>query len=293
MRLNLKNMTLMGFFCTMLLHVGLSFAYVKGIYLSENTARDGVKMAYLIKEAKMTGVNTFVIDVNVRNPAYERHVKMVVASGIHYVARVTVFPGGALPNQINDRALWDRRLALAHYAISLGADQIQLDYIRYSSKDGIASSQKAHAVYRVIQYFRSHIPANIPLEIDIFGISTFKPAPTIGQDPGMFAPLLSGICPMVYPSHYEPYKYYAVRPYQTIFESVQALRKQLPAGSKVAIYPYIETFNYRYPMTRAERMAYGLAQMKAAKAAGAQGFYVWSASNEYAILFDILKHNPQ
>ena len=40
-------------------------------------------------------------------------------------------------------------------------------------------------------------------------------------------------------------------------------------------------------------MAYGLAQMKAAKAAGAQGFYVWSASNEYAILFDILKHNPQ
>ena len=289
MRLHLKNMTLMGSFCLMLLHTGLSFAYVKGIYLSENTARNGEKIDYLIKEAKITGLNTFVIDANAHNALYEKNVRKVVASGIHYVARITVFPGGATASQIHDRAIWEKRLALAKYAISLGADEIQLDYIRYSSKDGIASPQKARDVYRVIQYFRANLPARIPLEIDIFGISTFKPAPTIGQNPAMFAPSLSGICPMVYPSHYEPYKYYAVRPYKTIYESVEALKKQLPPGSKVAIYAYIETYNYRYPMTIAERVHYGAEQIKAAKAAGAQGFYVWSASNEYSVLFSILK----
>lgn len=291
MRLDLKNMTLMGFFCALFLHVGISFAYVKGIYLSENTARNGEQMDYLIKEAKMTGVNSFVIDVNARNSLYEKNIKKVVASGIHYVARVTVFPGGATAAQINDRAIWEKRLALANYAISLGADEIQLDYIRYSSKDGIASKEKAYDVYRVIKYFRAHLPARIKLEIDIFGISTFKPAPTIGQDPGMFSPSLSAICPMVYPSHYDPYKYYAVRPYQTILESVAALKKQLPAGSNVSIYPYIELYNYRYPMTIPERTKYAIAEIKAAKDAGAKGYYVWSASNQYNILFSILKAN--
>lgn len=292
MRLNLKNMTLAGFLCSMLFHVGLSFAYVKGIYLSENTARNGEKMAYLIKEAKLTGLNTFVIDANARNALYEKNVKKVVANGIHYVARVTVFPGGATASQIHDRSIWEKRLALAKYAISLGADGIQLDYIRYSSKDGIASPQKARDVYRVIQYFRANLPAHIPLEIDIFGISTFKPAPTIGQNPKMFASSVNAICPMVYPSHYEPYKYYSVRPYQTIYESIEALKKQLPANSKVDIYAYIETYNYRYPMTIAERIKYGAEQIKAAKAAGAQGFYVWSASNEYSVLFSILQKKP-
>lgn len=266
----------------------VAFAQVAGIYISQNTAQNTKKMNYLINQSKRVGINTFIIDTKHRNSTYARNVKMVRTNGIRFVSRVVIFPGGGTHAQVMNQGIWAKKLALAKYAVSLGAQSIQLDYIRYNVK-GQSSPQKAHNIKRVIKYFRDNLPSHVKLQIDIFGVAAHKPSNTIGQNVKLFAPYLNAICPMVYPSHYEPFRYHATRPYNTVLKSVSALKRQLGRGSKVRVYAYIELYNYRYPMSRAQRMSYTRAQIQAAKDAGANGYYVWSARNQYDILFDVLK----
>jgi hypothetical protein len=93
---------------------------------------------------------------------------------------------------------------------------------------------------------------------------------------------------MVYPSHYEPFREHAIRPYDTVFNSVTRLKKQLEAHPTVSIYAYIELFNYRFPLSVSDKMKYINAEMKAAHDSGANGWYVWSATNYYAPLWQVL-----
>lgn len=271
------------------LHMEGALAYVVGIYISQGTAQKSATMNELINHSKHSGVNTFVVDTEHRNSIYAQNVKKITENGIRFVSRITMFPGGGTHAQVTNRAIWAKKLGLAQYAISLGASEIQMDYIRYAAK-GNSSAEKATYVKQVIQYFRENLPKNVKLQIDIFGIAAHRPSNTIGQNVRVFAPYLNAICPMVYPSHYEPFLYHATRPYNTVLKSVTALKDQLNGYPQVSVYPYIEIFNYRYPMNRAQRMSYARAQIQAAKDSGAQGYYVWSARNQYGILFDVLKN---
>lgn len=264
------------------------FAFSRGIYLTQETAQNKTKMAYLIAQAKKYNIDTFVVDVYGPSKAYTANIKSAMDQGIHYVARIVIFPLGASQAQINDTALWAKRLKLAKYAISIGASAVQLDYIRYRSAYP-ADPEKARQVLKVVQYFKRELaPYKVSLQMDIFGIATIKPAHTIGQDPGALASAVNAFCPMVYPSHYEPYREYATKPYKTVYDSVVALRKQISAYPNVGIYPYIELFNYRYKMSPEQRMDYIRAEMKAAHDGGADGWYVWSATNHYSPLFQVL-----
>lgn len=283
-----KTAVVVGILLLGWLHVDLALAYVKGIYLSQPTAENSKKMDYLISQSKSVGINTFVIDTQYRNSTYAQNLKKVHNAGIRFVSRIVIFPGGGTPEQVMNKAIWAKKLTLAKYAVSLGASEIQLDYIRYNVKGG-ASTQKAHNIKRVIKYFRDNLPSQVKLQIDIFGVAAHKPSNTIGQNVALFAPHLSAICPMVYPSHYEPFRYHAVRPYNTVLKSVEALKRQLKNDKHVQVYPYLELYNYRYPMGRAQRMSYTRAQIQAAKDAGANGYYFWSARNQYGILFDVLR----
>ena len=270
------------------LHVDLALAYVKGIYISQHTAQNSKKMNYLITQSKRVGINSFVIDTKYRNTAYARNLKKVHNAGIKFISRVVIFPGGGTHSQVMNKNIWAKKLRLAKYAVSLGASEIQLDYIRYNVKGG-SSKQKAHNIKRVIKYFRDNLPSRVKLQIDIFGVAAHKPSNTIGQNVKLFAPTLNAICPMVYPSHYEPFRYHAVRPYNTVLKSVSALKRQLKNDKHVRVYAYLELYNYRYPMSRAKRMSYTRAQIQAAKDAGANGYYFWSARNQYGVLFDVLR----
>ncbi|EKD78046.1 MAG: hypothetical protein ACD_42C00066G0002 [uncultured bacterium] len=264
-------------------------AFSRGIYLTQDTVQNKVKLAHLIQQAKKYGIDTFVIDINIRNKHYPAAIKTVLDNGIQYVARVVVFPHGATRAQINDKAIWEKRLGLVKYAIELGASSIQLDYIRYRSAYP-ATPEKAQHVLKVVQFFKDQLASykNVKLQMDIFGIAAHKPAHTIGQDPNLLATVVNAFCPMVYPSHYEPFRHHAIRPYETIYASITALKKQIQAHPAVAIYAYIELFNYRYPLSSDAKTRYIVAQMKAAKDSGADGYYVWSATNHYAPLFRVL-----
>ncbi len=267
----------------------LAVAYVKGIYITSSTAQITKRMKYLIKRSKVAGINTFVIDTYYPSKRFRKNIGLVRHAGIRYVARIVIFPYGGTHAQIKNRAIWEKRWRWAKYAIALGASEIQLDYIRYK-KNTRPSAENAKNVYEVIKFFKRKMKGTgVKLQIDIFGIVATRPSKTIGQNVGMFAPLLNSINPMVYPSHYYPYRHHAVRPYSTVFNSVNGLRKQLANFPKVHIYAYLELFNFRYPMNYATKVKYIQAQIQGAMNGGANGWYAWSANNHYNILFNILQ----
>lgn len=262
------------------------FAFSRGIYVTQSSAQNARKMNYFITQAKKVGVDTFIIDAQYRNSHYAKNVRRVAKAGIHYVARIVVFPHGGTDAQVRNRRIWAKRLAIMKYAVSLGAREIQLDYIRYRAKS-YSSKAKAQRIAAVVKYFRKAL--RVPIQVDIFGVAAHGPSHTIGQDVLALAPIVDAFCPMVYPSHYEPYRYHAVRPYKTVLDSVVALKQQLKLYQHIKIYPYIELYNYRYPLSRANKLRYIEAQMKAAKDSGSNGWYAWSPNNKYALLFQVLR----
>jgi hypothetical protein len=271
-----------------------ALAKVKGIYLTQSTTEHRDRVEQFVKEAKETGINTFIIDANYKNTRYAQNIAYIKSQGINYVARVVVFPHGGTASDIKSPAYWQKRWEQAAYAISLGASEIQLDYIRYKASQP-SSEQNAKDVLEVIKYFKQQLKdANIPLQIDIFGVAAHQPSLAIGQNVPLFANSIDVICPMVYPSHYEPHPAPSKKPYETVFNSITALKNQLKDFPNVKVYAYIEANNYRYSMPLGEKEKYIEAQIKAANDAGADGWYVWSPQNKYQVLFALLKdRTPQ
>lgn len=281
--------------CALLVLSSPLVAFHQGIYLTQITAENTSKMNKLIQNAKASGIDTFIIDVNRKNHRYEKNIAAVRQHGIRYVARIVVFPHGGTHQQVTSKQIWEKRWGHALYAIQLGADAIQLDYIRYKAKQR-PSHQNALFVKSVIQYFKEKLAStgnNVKLQIDIFGVAALKPSVHIGQNAKIFAEHVDTINPMVYPSHYEPFRYHAKRPYETVYESIRSLKSQIRDHQHVRVNAFIELFNYRYPMSRVHRVGYIKAQIKAAKEGGANGWYAWSANNKYGLLFTILQQGEQ
>ncbi len=275
---------------TILIPVTSCFAFEKGIYLTQNTVENNVKINYFIKNAKKSGINAFVMDVKRQSSKYEAQVKRVKDNGIRFVARIVVFPGGGSIGQVRNKNAWQKPLKLAKYAVKLGADAIQLDYIRYKTSRA-PSRQNVTDIYNVIQHFKANLPhTEIDLQIDVFGITASKPSYRIGQIPAAFTDLVDVICPMVYPSHYEPYRYHSQRPYKTIKKSLDDLKKQIAHAHNVKIIPFIEVTNYRYPMSKTKLAWYINEEIRAVIDSDVEGFYVWNANNRYSILFQVLQN---
>jgi hypothetical protein len=265
-----------------------SAGLVKGIYLTQTTMEDTKYLNYLIEHAKAVGINTFIVDMEIPSKLYQKNVALLKENNIQYIARVVVFPQGGHPGQITSPAYWAKRYHLIDTAMNYGANQIQLDYIRYNVHTK-ASSENAKNILKVVQYYKEKVSERgIPLQADVFGISSFGESKHIGQNLRLMAQSLDAICPMVYPSHFEPFREHAVTPYDTIYKSLRALRSQFNYQMPVKLYAYIEISNYRYPLPGVKRRNYIIAEMKAVRDAGADGWYVWSAHNYYDYLFRLM-----
>ncbi len=76
-----------------------------------------------------------------------------------------MFPGGGTPQQINRWQIGEKKYKLAEYAISYGAKEIQLDYIRYNTKQP-PSAQNAQNILKIIRWFKTRLDQqNIPLQL--------------------------------------------------------------------------------------------------------------------------------
>lgn len=263
-------------------------AWVQGIYIHEGTMKNARYLQYLINRSKEVGINTFVIDYRYGSAAYQKNIQLVNQSGIKYVARIVVFPDGGTNREVLSQAYWEKQYKLVARAIQLGAQEIQLDYIRYDTSQP-PSARNAQNIYRVIKWFKNKLQAqNIPLEIDVFGVATFGESYYIGQSLPLFADSVDAVCPMVYPSHYEPYLKYARMPYFAVRSSLAALRAQFHDNVPFKVYPFIEMYNYRYPLSQSEKIDYISKELTAVEDSMVDGWYAWNIHNNYDNLFTIL-----
>ncbi len=266
---------------------------IKGIYLTQYTLENTAFLRYLIKHAKAAHIDTFVIDLEKPSLRYRNNLALLQQNGINYVARIVMFPNGGSAYAIRDSAFWQRKYGLVQQAVDWGAKQIQLDYIRYSTKQKASSDNSKH-ILEIISWYKNKLAAHhIPLQVDIFGIASFGEAKHIGQNLPLFSKTVDAVCPMVYPSHYVPFAEHYNHPYETVYDSLSRIRSQFDKQQSAAkIYAYIELSNYHYSMSREKKLSYIKAQLKAVKAAGADGWYAWSPHNRYENLFYILENSP-
>jgi len=283
-----------GFLAFVLLSSALpAWAMTKGIYITQYMLESN-NIAQLIKEAKSAGIDTFVVDYERPSKLYSKHIALVNQSGLRYVARVIMFPDGGRRAQIRSEAYWEKRWELIQQAYHLGAKEIQLDYIRYHVGTP-SSDQNAVDIHKVIKWVKAKTDKlGVPLQLDVFGETGFHPSRSIGQDVALFAPDINVLNPMVYPSHFEPYKKWATQPYRIIHLALKGLKEKFQGGKlPFKLYPYIELSNYRYPMSTARRLVYIKEQLRAVKEANANGWYAWSPHNRYQNLFTVLKEESK
>jgi hypothetical protein len=263
---------------------------VRGIYVTQYMFENTAFLNHLIAKAKKAGVNTFVVDMEKPSKRYRDNLDLLKENNIHYVARIIMFPGGGTASQIENPAVWQKKYALVKQAVDWGASQIQLDYIRYNTKQK-PSPNNAKNILEIISWYKNKLSGqNIPLQVDVFGIASFGESKYIGQNIKLFSQNVDAICPMVYPSHYVPFKEHFNKPYDTVYGSLKSIKgqfggKQMP----MKMYPYIELSNYHFPMSQPRTQEYIKAQIKAVHDAGADGWFAWSPHNRYDNLFSVLE----
>jgi hypothetical protein len=265
----------------------------RGIYVTQYSLENTPFFNNLIKHSKAAGIDTFVVDLEKVDKKYEQNIALLKENNINYVARIIMFPGGGTPAQINDPSVWQRKYKLVQQAIAWGASQIQLDYIRYNTKQK-PSPENAKHILAIIQWYKNKISGqNIPLQVDVFGIASFGESKYIGQNIKLFSQTVDAICPMVYPSHYVPFPDHFKHPYDTVYDSLRHIKKQFgdAKATPVKIYAYIELSNYHFPMSHEKTLDYIEAQLEAVDEAGADGWYAWSPHNRYDNLFYILEND--
>jgi len=267
-------------------------AKTRGIYITQTTLEDTKRLTHIINRAKAVGINTFVIDYERPSKLTTQNIQLVKDNGFKYVARIVIFPDGAKNKaQMFSESHREKKFGLIKDTLGLGAETIQIDYIRYSSKNK-PSDQNAQDVKNTIAWYRDKLKAynpKIPLQIDVFGITSFHPEKRIGQYPKVFAGTVDGINPMVYPSHYEPFRLYSSQPYKTVHSSLLSLKEQLKDQPPVKITAFIEASNYRYPLPGGKKAHYVSEQIRAVEDANIDGWYFWSANNLYEHVFNVLQ----
>lgn len=287
---------ILSLFILLLINPTTALAKTRGIYITQDTLEDTKKITYIIKRAKAVGINTFVIDYVHGSKRYTENIELVKSSGLKYVARIVIFPDGAKNKaQMFSDSYREKKFELMKQAIALGASEIQIDYIRYSSKNR-PSDQNAQDVRSTVKWFRDKLRAynnKIPMQMDVFGITSFHPEKRIGQYPKVFADTVDQLNPMVYPSHYEPYKLYSSQPYKTVHSSLLSLKDQLKDQPPVKIIAFIEASNYRYPLPGGKKPHYVNEEIQAVEDSNVDGWYFWSANNIYEHVFNVLHSRQQ
>jgi hypothetical protein len=269
-----------------------AYGMIKGIYITQGNAENSAFMQRLIPQAKQAGINTFVIDYGRYSKRYVNSIALVKRNGIKYVVRITMFPGGGTHEQITSLSYWERHNKLIQDALSFGANGVQLDYIRYTQHQ-LASPQNVQYIHKVIKWINARIPTTVSLQIDVFGETSYIPSQHIGQDVRVFAPTIDVLCPMVYPTHYFPWQKHTKNPYFIINYSLKHLREQFAVRPPFQIVPFIEMSNFRIAQSSAQKQWYINEELRAVYDNHSDGFYAWSAHNEYQNLFQVLRNSKR
>lgn len=199
------------------------------------------------------------------------------------------------------KEIWEYLIAVSKKAIELGFDEVQFDYIRFSTDSGMKSvtfGQEAKGVTRqeVINGFTAYayeqlMPLGAFVSADVYGsiITNDLDVGTLGQDYGEMASCLDYICPMIYPSHYSDgvynIDYPDTQPYELILNALGdsvALLKESKGQHQAVVRPWLQDFTATW---LANHITYDKEQIqdqiRAVKDAGYEEWILWNSKNRY------------
>lgn len=199
---------------------------------------------------------------------------------------------------------WDYLVEVGKEAHKAGFDEIQFDYIRFSTERGMndvvydeADTQgrtKTEIITEFIDYAYEELSKEgVFVAADVFGaiIGGGQDSDSVGQSYGEMAKHLDYICPMIYPSHYGDgnfgIEHPDTQPYDTILAALQKSKADLRTfesqGERQAVVrPWLQDFTASY---LANYIEYGdaeiRAQIQAVYDAGYDEWILWSAACKY------------
>jgi hypothetical protein len=187
----------------------------------------------------------------------------------------------------------DYAIELAKEAIEAGADEIQLDYVRFpvhlTSKVAMLPppNERSNIIKEFVKRVHTVTSASgVHLSLDFFGVAATgiqDDIDRLGQDIATVAPEADAISLMSYPSHYGKsfmgFSNPADHPEIIGISNKAALEKIKPTGAKTIFRTWLQAFplgvtNYN--------SAYLLAQAKSAETSGGHGWLMWSPGCEYS-----------
>lgn len=193
----------------------------------------------------------------------------------------------------SNKEVQDYNIKIIYEALRAGADEIQLDYIRYP-----AEKKWQDVIYPRVKSYHdktSHLLGFLQrvhsltkargalLSIDVFGITIFQEKSDIystGQDLLYLSQASDILSPMIYPSHYADgfhgFAQPGAQPYGVVLLNLLRL-KQLSLNS-VEVRPWLQAFAWRAPNYSP---LYIEEQVRAVLESGYSSFLFWNASTRY------------
>jgi len=190
---------------------------------------------------------------------------------------------------------------LVNEVIALGADEINLDYVRYPVQGGLGNADfhlkdTGRTRIGVITDFVTKVHAitqahHIPLSIDIFGVTatgTRQDVEGLGQDIALLSPNVEAIMPMVYPSHYGTGFYGWDVPGnhpEIVAIGTQATVKKAVTG-KAIVRPWLQAFMWRSPDYGPKYLAQEIVE---GDKGGGVGYAMWNPGGHYGDAWQAVK----
>lgn len=193
-----------------------------------------------------------------------------------------------------NRHYWDYIVDLSREAIELGFEEIQYDYVRFTSDGNIrncvypAKNRLSHEelIPDFLEYVKNRLaPYKKPISADVFGLCTsLHDDLGIGQNYEKLAPSVDIICPMVYPSHYLPGNFGLanpdLHPYKTVYRATVDGKTRLEKiDSDTVLRPWLQDFSLGSNYGRQEIQA----QIKAVNDAGITQWIFWNPRCRYQL----------
>lgn len=160
------------------------------------------------------------------------------------------------------KEVWDYLINIAIKCAEIGFDEVNFDYIRFSTDSGMkqvdfgeeaVSKTKIETITEFVKYAYTKLRTkNIFISADVYGaiINSTVDAKIVGQSYLEMSKYLDYICPMIYPSHYgDGYygiKYPDTQPYELIIGALKSSYKVLNEISdqdhKALVRPWLQDF---------------------------------------------------
>ncbi len=205
--------------------------------------------------------------------------------------------------------VWDYLMEVGLAAKDVGFDEVQFDYIRFSTegtmKDVVFDEEvtrgrsKTEVITEFVTYAYEMLASQgLFVSADVFGtiIGSEIDENAVGQSYTEMAKHLDYICPMIYPSHYGPgnfgIEWPDTKPYETILGAMQKSKAVLDQAHKdddyisnqAIVRPWLQDFTASY-LGEGKYIKYGYEevqqQIQAVKDAGYDEWMLWSAANRY------------